>query len=128
MSTSQLHPRAVDAQVVHAGQVGQAGGAAGQLGVTDVRCRWRSSASVPVSTVRPSRMIVTRSHSASTSARMWLDSSTVRPASRSLGDALAGRPPPSAGRGPEVGSSSSSSSTSEASAATSATFCRLPLE
>ena len=44
--------------------------------------RWRSSASVPVSTVRPARMIVTRSHSASTSARMWLESSTVRPAAR----------------------------------------------
>ena len=49
---------------------------------TDVRVRWRSSPSVPVSTVRPARMIVTRSHSASTSARMWLESRTVRPSRR----------------------------------------------
>ena len=48
-----------------------------------IRVRWRSSASEPVSTVRPERMIVTRSHSASTSDRMWLESSTVRPRARS---------------------------------------------
>ena len=40
------------------------------------------------------------SHSASTSARMWLDSSTVRPSARDLADARPGTPPPSAGRGP----------------------------
>ncbi len=45
----------------------------------DVRVRCRMLASVPVSTARPSRMMVTRSQSASTSARMWLDSRTVRP-------------------------------------------------
>ena len=50
---------------------------------TVVRVRCRISASVPVSAVRPSRMIVTRSDSASASARMWLDSSTVRPPCRS---------------------------------------------
>src|SRR5680860_1451058 len=46
-----------------------------------VRVRCRRSDSVPVCTVRPARMMLTRSHSASTSARMWLDSSTVRPLS-----------------------------------------------
>ena len=66
--------------------------------VTDVRVRWRSSASEPVSTVLPLRMMLTRSHSASTSLRMWLESRTVRPAVALLGHALAGRPPPSAGR------------------------------
>ena len=53
------------------------GGPASSAWMT-VRVRWRRSASVPVSTARPSRMMVTRSQSASTSARMWLDSSTVR--------------------------------------------------
>ena len=53
----------------------------------DVRVRWRSSDSVPVSTVLPARMIVTRSHSSSTSARMWLESSTVRPRLARLLDA-----------------------------------------
>ena len=43
---------------------------------------------VPVSTARPSRMIVTRSASRSTSLRMWLDSSTVVPAADALGDAV----------------------------------------
>ena len=47
---------------------------------TVVRVRWRSSSKVPVSAVRPARMIVTWSHSASTSERMWLDSRTVPPA------------------------------------------------
>ena len=47
---------------------------------TVVRVRCRSSASVPDSTVRPARMIETRSHRASTSARMWLESRTVLPA------------------------------------------------
>ena len=61
-----------------AGAPGRSGGPASSASI-EVRVRWRSSASVPVSTVRPSRMMVTRSHSASTSARMWLDSSTVRP-------------------------------------------------
>ena len=73
-------------------------------------------------------MIVTRSHSASTSARMWLESSTVRPARALVARRTRGTPPPSAGPGPDVGSSRISSSTSEASAATSATFWRLPLE
>lgn len=51
---------------------------------TSVRVRWRSSARVPDSTIRPARMIETRSHSSSTSERMWLDSSTVAPAARTL--------------------------------------------
>jgi hypothetical protein len=72
-------------------------------------------------------MIVTRSASASASDRMWLDSSTVRPARRS--SATQSRKTASiSGSRPEVGSSSTSSSASLASAATSATFCLLPLE
>ena len=89
--------------------------------------RWRSSASVPDSTMRPARMMLTRSHSASTSARMWLDSSTVRPLWRFVGD-HSRKAASISGSRPEVGSSSSSSSTSEASAAIRATFWRLPLE
>ncbi len=54
----------------------------------EVQVRWRKLASVPLSTVRPPRMMLTRSQSASTSARMWLESSTVRPPAL-LGDALA---------------------------------------
>ena len=72
-------------------------------------------------------MIVTRSHSASTSARMWLDSRTVRPASR-VSSTHAWKTASLSGSSPEVGSSSTSSSASEASAATSATFWRLPFE
>jgi hypothetical protein len=81
----------------------------------------------PDSTMCPSRMMDTRSHSASTWARMWLDSSTVRPA------CLSSRTQPAKmfsinGSSPAVGSSRTSSSTSDASAATMATFCRLPFE
>ena len=89
------------------------------------RCRIDSS--VPVSTVRPARMIVTRWHSRSVSARMWLDSRTVVP-----------RPAASAthcwkmfsinGSRPLLGSSSSNRSAFEANADTSETFCRLPFE
>ena len=50
-------------------------GGAASSAVTEVRVRWRSSARVPDSTMRPARMMLTRSASASTSARMWLDSS-----------------------------------------------------
>ena len=116
------------AQVVTPGRSGQAGRLAGELGRDrDARARWRRSARAPLSTTRPPRMIVTRSHTASTSARMWLESSTVRPSSRS--SAMHSRNAASiSGSRPDVGSSSSSSSTSEASAATSATFWRLPLE
>ena len=89
--------------------------------------RWRSSARVPDSTARPRLMMVTRSQSASTSDRMWLESRTVRPRCRS--SSIHARNAASmSGSRPAVGSSRSSSSTSEASAATSATFCRLPLE
>ena len=44
--------------------------------------------SVPLSTVLPARMMVTRSHSASVSARMWLDNRTVDTAVARLADAL----------------------------------------
>ena len=93
----------------------------------EVLVRWRISARVPDSTVRPALMIVTRSQSASTSDRMWLDSSTVRPPPAS--SSMHSRNVASiSGSSPEVGSSRISSSTSDASAAISATFCRLPLE
>ena len=82
---------------------------------------------VPDSTVTPSRMIVTRSASFSTSAKMWLDSSTERPSAfTSRIDSV--NAASISGSRPEVGSSSSSSSALDASAATRATFCRLPLE
>ncbi len=80
-------------------------------------------------TTRPARTMLTRSQSASTSARMWLESSTVRPAPASS-RMQAWNSASINGSRPEVGSSRSSSSTSSsgaASAATSATFCRLPL-
>ncbi len=44
--------------------------------------------SVPVSTTRPARTMLTRSAVASTSDRMWLDSSTVRPSARAWDDLL----------------------------------------
>ena len=103
------------------------GGSESTSVVIDVRVRWRSSSNVPDSTTRPARTMLTRSQSASTSDRMWLDSRTVRPRDRSSRitcwnwDSINGS-------SPDVGSSSSSSSTSAANAATSATFCRLPLE
>ena len=79
----------LDVEVVHARErVEAVGGSRTVSTAIEVRVRWRSSASVPVSTVLPARMIVTRSHSASTSARMWLESSTVRPCLARLLDAL----------------------------------------
>ncbi len=93
----------------------------------DVRVRCRRSARLPLSTVLPARMMLTRSHSASTSARMWLDSSTVRP-SLVASRMQSWKTVSISGSRPDVGSSSSSSSASAASPATSATFCRLPLE
>ena len=63
----------------------------GSGGAARPACRSRRSA--------PCRMMLTRSQSASTSARMWLDSSTVRSLSPLLLHALAGTPPPSAGPG-----------------------------
>ena len=92
-----------------------------------VRVRWRSSASVPVSTTLPARMMLTRSHSSSTSERMWLDSSTVAPAS--FMRAISRRKTTSiSGSSPLVGSSKMYRSAGTESAAMSATFCRLPLE
>ena len=94
---------------------------------TVVRVRCRSWASVPLCTVRPDRMMLTRSHRASTSARMWLESSTVAP--RPLASSTHPRNADSMiGSSPEVGSSSSNSSAPVDRAATSATFCRFPLE
>ena len=54
-------------------------GVAGDVTRKRVRVRCRSSARVPDSTATPDRMMVTLSQSCSTSARMWLDSSTVAP-------------------------------------------------
>ena len=104
-------------------------GAAGRVvsAVTVVRVRCRSSDSDPDSTMWPRRMIDTRSQSASTWARMWLDNSTVRPARLSSRTQSAKMCSINGSR-PAVGSSRISSSTSDASAATIATFCRFPLE
>ena len=94
---------------------------------TSVRVRWRMSASVPDSTIRPRRMIETRSHSCSTSERMWLDSSTVAPAARTR--AISSWKTTSiSGSSPLVGSSRMYRSAGTANAAMSATFCRLPFE
>ena len=76
-----------------------------------VRVRWRSSASVPCSTVWPARMIVTRSHRASTWARMWLDSRTVRPSSM-ISRMVSWKIASISGSRPDVGSSRMSSSAS----------------
>ena len=75
-------------------------GAARRLGDDRGAREVRSSSSVPVCTVLPARMMLTLSHSASTSARMWLESSTVRPSALHLADAATGTPPPSADRDP----------------------------
>jgi len=88
---------------------------------TLLRCRWRMASSEPVSTARPSRMIVTRCASRSTSLKMWLESSTVAPpavcsATHSLKTCSI------SGSRPEVGSSRISSSDGVAKAATRATF------
>ena len=72
-------------------------------------------------------MMLTRSHSASTSARMWLDSSTVRP-SALISRMQSWKTASISGSRPDVGSSRISSSASEASAATRPTFCRFPFE
>ena len=53
--------------------------------------RWRSSASVPSSTSRPSRRMPTRSQSASTSLRMCEERKTVWPRSLGLVDRVAER-------------------------------------
>jgi hypothetical protein len=72
--------------------------------------------------------MLTRSHRASTSARMWLDSSTVRSPAAVSSRTLSWKTASISGSSPEVGSSSTSTSASDASAATRATFCRLPLD
>ncbi len=89
-------------------------------------CR-RRSARVPVVTVRPWRMIVTRSASASTSPRMWLDNRTVHPSSR-RSRTTSWNACSMSGSSPDVGSSRTSRSASTARAAMRATFCRLPFE
>ena len=94
---------------------------------TRVRVRWRSSARLPLSTMRPARTMLTRSQAFSTSLRMWLDSSTVRPSAFRAVSSL-WKTSSMSGSSPAVGSSSTSSGTPLASAATRATFCRLPLE
>lgn len=92
-----------------------------------VRVRWRRSARVPESTIRPARTMLTRSAAVSTSERMWLESSTVRPSARTR-DRCSWKTFSINGSRPEVGSSRTSRGTSDAKAATSATFWRLPLE
>ena len=69
----------------------------------------RSSCRVPLCAVRPARMMLTRSQSASTSARMWLDSSTVRP-SAFTSRMQSWKTASISGSSPEVGSSRMSSS------------------
>ena len=72
-------------------------------------------------------MMVTRRHSASVSARMWLDSSVVTPRSRA--SATDCRKTFSInGSSPLVGSSSTSSRAFDDNAETRDTFWRLPLE
>ena len=118
---------------VDSGRARRAGRPAGRSAARSPRrSRYGSGAAaaskVPDSTVRPARTMLTRSHSASTSDRMWLDSSTVRPplaAPRThvLEDRLHQRVEArrSARRGGRARRRT-------ANAATSATFCRLPLE
>ncbi len=63
------------ARVVHARQRAATVGRGSRPSPTRklVRVRWRSSSSDPLSTALPARTIVTRSHSCSTSLRMWLE-------------------------------------------------------
>ena len=84
VSTSKPRPVALDLEVVDARAAGPgpSGGCSssacdrgpGQVAQVGQRARSRRCG--------PARMMLTRSHSRSTSARMWLDSSTVRPLSR----------------------------------------------
>ena len=75
--------------------------------------------------IRPARSIATRSQTASTSLRMWDDSSTVWP--RSPASRTQARKTCSiSGSSPVVGSSRSSTSARLANAAMSRTFWRLP--
>ena len=75
-------------------------------------------------------MMLTRSQSASASARMWLDSSTVRPVAGLLADAVLEHRLHQRveTRGGLVEEQQLDLSIGAASAATRATFCRLPLE
>ena len=74
-----------------------------------VVCSLRISPRVPTSTMRPARMMLMRSHSLSTSDRMWLDSRIVRPwslSSRAMSENTASM----SGSRPAVGSSSRNTS------------------
>ena len=73
--------------------------------ITVVRVRCRSSASVPVCTTRPERMMLIRSESASASARLWELSRMVAPSSLSSRTASWNSASIS-GSSPDVGSSS----------------------
>ena len=80
---------ALDADVGDAGDPAEIAGESPIISaLIDVRDRWRIDSRVPLSTVLPARMMVTRSQRASVSARMWLDSSTVAPPVAGLGHAL----------------------------------------
>ena len=123
----EAHAVALDDEVVHAGQrVEPVGGPASSASI-DVRVRWRSSASVPVSTraagADDADPVAQRLDLGQDVAGQQHRAALVACSSmHSLNTASI------SGSRPEVGSSSISSSTSEASAATRATFCRLPLE
>ena len=98
VSTLEPHPvPCTSRSCTPASRVSPSGGPASSASI-DVRVRCRRSVRVPDSTARPARMMLTRSQSFSTSARMWLDSSTVRPGSRYVADAVLEHRPPSAGR------------------------------
>src|SRR5664280_2516537 len=99
------------------------------LGLRDDRCSGQVPKLIEGAALlcAPARMMLTRSHSDSTSARIWLDSNTVRPS------ALTSRmqswnTASISGSRPDVGSSRINNSASDTSAATNPTFCRFPFE
>jgi hypothetical protein len=122
-----LHGVAFDADVLDALDMAEISWVTEQFGLIDVLLRCRMDSSVPLSTVLPARMMVARSHSASTSERIWLEMNTVTPRSRA--SRTHSRNTCSInGSSPELGSSSSSRRALEEKADISDTFCRLPLE
>ena len=104
--------------------VDETGGSANRT-VTSPACRATSSAGVPWSSTRPSRIATTRSHRASASSSSWVTSSTVVPASRSCAtaDHTSRR---AAGSRPWVSSSRITSRGRLSSASTRNSRCRSP--
>jgi hypothetical protein len=88
----------------------------------------RSSAGARPVSSRPDRMIATRSHSSSASARLWVESSTVRPRSRDESTIRSRTPRAATGSMFVVGSSSSRICGSCTSARARATRCFSPAE